>query len=117
MSNPPSIPNAPASKRTIVGRVPPPESSASMLQPSREALRAEQSASAPTLQAVSSVANTTNPNAATNPGRGRAEDRPTAEDFQASRYKHTHMAGTEGLAEPAADQPRIRLIPGKVVPG
>ncbi|KIG17866.1 serine/threonine protein kinase [Enhygromyxa salina] len=27
------------------------------------------------------------------------------------------MAGTEGLAEPGADQPRIRLIPGKVVPG
>ncbi|PRQ02591.1 Serine/threonine-protein kinase Pkn1 [Enhygromyxa salina] len=27
------------------------------------------------------------------------------------------MAGTEGLTEPGADQPRIRLIPGKVVPG
>jgi serine/threonine protein kinase len=55
----------------------------------------------------------------TDPDHNRAsgEARETNEDFQASRYKHTQMAGTQGLAEPAADQPRIRLTPGKVVQG
>ncbi|PRQ04485.1 Serine/threonine-protein kinase Pkn1 [Enhygromyxa salina] len=58
--------------------------------------------------------------APTNPdpmGRAAAEARPTSEDFQESRYKHTQMAGIEGLSEPGADQPRLRLTPGKVVPG
>jgi serine/threonine protein kinase/tetratricopeptide (TPR) repeat protein len=48
-----------------------------------------------------------------------AAARPTQEDFQQTRHAHagTHMAGTEGLAEPGTESPRLRLVPGKVVPG
>ncbi len=42
---------------------------------------------------------------------------PNSRDFQQTRHEHMHLAGTEGLSEPASDQPRIRLTPGKVVPG
>ncbi|MEE9386314.1 MAG: protein kinase [Nannocystaceae bacterium] len=40
-------------------------------------------------------------------------------DFQASRQDHigTRLAGTEGLSEPGAEQRRLRLAVGKVVPG
>ncbi|NVB37830.1 protein kinase [Pseudenhygromyxa sp. WMMC2535] len=45
--------------------------------------------------------------------------RPTEEDFQARRHEHrgTQMSGIEHLSEPGADQPRVRLVPGKAVPG
>jgi serine/threonine protein kinase len=118
MPKPPTLPRmpehaGPSPKRTMVSRVPPATdaSAGARLEPSRQA--AQQVASAPTLQSVPQG------HAATDPGSARppVEARETNEDFQAARYKHTQMAGTQGLAEPAADQPRIRLIPGKVVPG
>jgi tetratricopeptide (TPR) repeat protein len=134
MPKPPTIPSVPEHavtpsvqpppvqpKRTMVRSVPPPAPNAPPgihLEPSREAARAQQVAAAPTLQAVPS--NGSGGQAPTDPGRPTrpiSEGRATAEDFQESRYKHTQMAGTSGLSEPAADQPRIRLIPGKVVPG
>jgi serine/threonine protein kinase/tetratricopeptide (TPR) repeat protein len=98
MPQPPIPPSAPGPnpKRTIVSRVPPSLDS-----------------SAPTLASIPAAHGPTDPNHA----RPGAEARETNEDFQAARYKHTQMAGMEGLAEPSADQPRIRLVPGKVVPG
>jgi serine/threonine protein kinase len=120
MPKPPTLPSmpeqaGPSPKRTMVSRVPPsPDASSSArLEQSREAARIQQAASAPTLASVPPVHVATDPNHA----RAGAEARETNEDFQASRYKHTQMAGTHGLAEPAADQPRIRLTPGKVVQG
>ncbi len=106
MPKPPTLPSVPehagppSPKRTIVSRVPPSQQAAS--------------ASAPTLQQVpTGYLPTQYPDT----GRTSGEDHTTNEDFQASRYKKTQMAGLEGLAEPSADQPRIRLVAGKVVPG
>ncbi|TPV95002.1 MAG: hypothetical protein B7733_12305 [Myxococcales bacterium FL481] len=47
-----------------------------------------------------------------------ANDRPT-DDFQQHRAEHagTRMAGLDGLAEPSAEQPRLRLTVGRVIPG
>jgi serine/threonine protein kinase len=116
MPKPPTIPSVPpqGEKRTIVQRVPPPSAPPSAsgpdLKPSREAARAEQAASAPTLVAVPTGTPTNR-----DPSRSPTEAHVTAEDFQAARYKHTAMAGMEGLSEPSSKQ--IRLVPGKVVPG
>ena len=115
-------------KRTIVGTAPPvrpaPPSVApaapaggatTRLEKPRKDVHAERAAAAPTV-ASAGAAVPTDPGGLAS-GRPRHEARETDEDFQANRQKHTHMAGTGHLAEPSADQPRIRLIPGKVVPG
>ena len=112
-----STPNPPRKqpKATIVGTVPPPPPGDSgQLRQVRAEVQAQRNAAAPTMEAVPTGHGPTDPNPM---GRSAPEARATAEDFQESRYKHTAMAGVEGLAEPAADQPRIRLVPGKVVPG
>ncbi|MCA9317887.1 MAG: protein kinase, partial [Planctomycetes bacterium] len=81
------------------------------LQKVRADVDAERSAAAPTLAAVPGSQRSTHDQ----PG---AQGRPT-EDFQAARHEHagTQMAGVENLAEPGGEQPRIRLVPGRVVPG
>jgi len=113
----PSLPSRPGvaapAKHTIVSATAPPAAVPGLAKPRAEVAR-DRAAAAPTLAAV--------PSTATDPGHDRAprpvtQMRATNEDFQERRYQHTQMAGTEGLSEPSADQPRIRLIPGKVIPG
>jgi tetratricopeptide (TPR) repeat protein len=115
MPNPPNVPVTPATsqKKTIVAATPPPpvNPAPGVRSKPRGDAGEQQAASAPTLAAVHDALGSTDP------GRDAAQASDTVEDFQASRHKHTHMAGIENLSEPGADQPRIRLVPGKVVPG
>ncbi|EDM79510.1 serine/threonine protein kinase [Plesiocystis pacifica SIR-1] len=106
-------PPNPSAKRTMVGAGPPPPG------PVRGG------AAAPTVAAI--AREDVNPNASTLPPPGKdaatrrteVDTRPTAEDFQSNRGQHrgTQMQGIERLAEPGSEQGRVRLIPGKVIPG
>jgi len=120
-------PPTPQQKRTIVRTVPPPAQppvqGGANLRPVRAEVQAKQAEVAPTLADVSTPASS----ATSDPGASRSGQRPTAmagrssaatsEDVQASRHENTRMAGTEGLSEPGAEQPRVRLVPGRVIPG
>jgi serine/threonine protein kinase len=114
MSQPPQAsPNSPdTSKRTIVGTGPrlPPRPPPQAVVPSREGVAA-------TLVAVPGVA--PGVNRPTNDDLDEIASRETQTDFQAQRHAlaGTRMSGTEGLAEPGTESPRLRLVPGKVVPG
>lgn len=130
----PSAPSKPQPKRTLVGTAPP----VSPHQPTVELVEGPKKAAglAPTVPNAPRQAASTSPTLIAMPGRptgdhnpalratdpnqrAAPEGRPTAEDFQANRHQHsgTQMAGIERLAEPSNKGNRVRLVPGKVVPG
>jgi serine/threonine protein kinase len=98
-----------SNKRTIVGTGP--------RLPPRPPPRAEGAATLAAVSATSSSDPATN--RSTHDDVDAIGSRETQADFQHSRHAHagTRMGGTEGLAEPGSESPRLRLVPGKVVPG
>ncbi|MEX1362586.1 MAG: protein kinase [Nannocystaceae bacterium] len=59
------------------------------------------------------------PRVATSPADEVPSSRPTTSVRSSDRSERagTQIHGTEGLSAPAADAPKLRLIPGKVIPG